>query len=133
METNSGMSGTLEKANQILATGSFGRLVNRLNNLDSIKLINVEDYEVFRQMEFDETISQTYKDKQYLKYAIRKTEERLISYKKMLEDAFKNKIDSEWYKEHLREMKNHQEHTLKILNSEMTLSNFGANPPFFYN
>jgi len=126
------MSGTVERANQILATGSFQRLVNRLDILESIREISEEDYDQFYKMEFDQTISQTEKDRQYLKFIIRKTEERFLSYKKLLEDAFKSKIDLEWYKEHLREMKNYEEHSLKVLNAEMTLSNYGANPPFFY-
>lgn len=126
------MSGTVERANEILATGSFQRLVNRLDILGSIKIISEEDYDQFYKMEFDQTIPQTEKDRLYLKFIIRKTEERFLSYKKLLEDAFKSKIDSEWYKEHLREMKNYEEHSLKVLNTEMTLSNYGANPPFFY-
>ena len=74
-----------------------------------------------------------------LKHYIRFTEERYISYKKMLEDIFKDKINYppgdefvDWYKEHLREEKNKAEGSLKQLHTEIMHVKQGMNPPACY-
>lgn len=74
-----------------------------------------------------------------LKYCIKNTEERYISYKKMLEDIFKDKTNFpigdelvEWYKELLREGKNREEGSLKELHLEIVHLRQGMNPPFCY-
>jgi hypothetical protein len=76
---------------------------------------------------------------EFLKHLIKFTEERYISYKKMLEDLFKNKDIfppgdefTEWYKELLREGKNREEGDLKELRLEMEYHRQGLNPPFCY-
>ncbi len=74
-----------------------------------------------------------------LKYCIKNTEERYISYKKMLEGIFKDKVNFpigdefvDWYKELLREGKNEEEGYLKKLQLEITNLRQGMNPPFCY-
>ena len=74
-----------------------------------------------------------------LKYCIKKTEERYISYKKMLEDIFKDKINFpigdelvDWYKDLLREGKNKEEGSLKELHLEIVHLRQGINPPYCY-
>lgn len=76
---------------------------------------------------------------EFLKHLIKFTEERYISYKKMLEDIFKEKNAfppgdefTEWYKELLREGKNREEGLLKELRLEMEHHRHGLNPPCFY-
>lgn len=75
----------------------------------------------------------------FLKHLIKFTEERYISYKKMLEDVFKDKVSfppgdefTEWYKELLREGKNREEGLLKDLREEIEYFRQGMNPPFCY-
>lgn len=77
---------------------------------------------------------------EHLKEFVRSTEERYISYKKMLEDMFKHKDSfpqgdelTEWYKELLRDGKNRAESDLKTLREELTDYRQGLNPPFCYN
>lgn len=76
---------------------------------------------------------------EFLKHLIKFTEERYISYKKMLEDMFKDKVSfppgdefTEWYKELLREGKNREEGCLKELRIEMEHCRQGMNPPYCY-
>ena len=76
---------------------------------------------------------------EFLKHLIKFTEERYISYKKMLEDLFKDKENfppgdefTEWYKELLREGKNREEGCLKELRIEMEHFRQGLNPPYCY-
>lgn len=73
-----------------------------------------------------------------LKYYIKTTEERYISYKQMLESMHKDKIVYEpgdwriefgvWFKEHLRERKNYEEGNLKRLHTELK---YGGELPFW--
>ncbi len=69
-----------------------------------------------------------------MKTLIKNCEYRMSSYKSMLEDIYKNKtVDyPEWYKEILREGKNHEKILLKELIAEKTNENEGLNPPYFY-
>lgn len=74
-----------------------------------------------------------------LKILVRNEEDRYISYKKMLEDTFKFKDAfptgdelSEWYKNLLRDEKNHSESRLKNLREELTDIRQGLNPSFSY-
>lgn len=74
-----------------------------------------------------------------LKELIKNTEERVASYKKMLEDVSRDKINFpptdefvEWYKSFLREFKNLEQSLLKDLVEEKTNENQGLNPPFCY-
>lgn len=76
------------------------------------------------------------------KHWIKFTEERYISYKQMLETLFKDKTVYEpgdwrieftvWFKEHLREMKNHEEGNLKKLHIEYQHIKEGMNLPYCY-
>lgn len=75
----------------------------------------------------------------FLKGIIKNTEERYISYKKMLEDLFKNKAifdpnesSVSWYKDFLRESKNYEESLLGKLRDEQQNHRQGLNPPFTY-
>lgn len=75
-----------------------------------------------------------------LKNLIRVTEERYISYKKMLEDIFKDRNSFPatdefviWFKEYLREQKNYEEGKLKELRLEMEHYRSRMNPPYMYN
>ena len=64
---------------------------------------------------------------------ISSSEERLIYYKKELQNLYKNNIDiPEWFKIHLRECKNIEEVHLKKLIEYKTFENQGLNPPFCY-
>lgn len=70
---------------------------------------------------------------------IKNSEERFISYKKLIEDVHKDKINFPpndefviWYKNFLRENKNEEEIWLKKLISEKTNENQGINPPYCY-
>lgn len=74
-----------------------------------------------------------------LKQIIKNTEERLISYKKLLEESNRDKKSFpindelvEWYKSLLREYKNLDQNFLKKLIEEKTYENEGLNPPFCY-
>lgn len=84
---------------------------------------------------------------QHLSMLIKNSEERIVFYKKTLEDVNKNKliIDSNfgisqeeldkftvWFKLNLRELKNKEEKDLKELVEEKTYYNQGLNPPSFY-
>ena len=75
----------------------------------------------------------------FLRKLIKTTEERYLSYKKMLEYMFKDKIsfplndiNVEWYKELLRDGKNQEEGILKELRLELEYHRSGLNPPTFY-
>lgn len=81
--------------------------------------------------------NKTYEEQ--LRELVRNAEERYISYGKMLEDVFKDKVNfpsgeefTEWYKELLREGKNTSESWLKGLREELTYFRQGLNPPSFY-
>ena len=74
----------------------------------------------------------------YIKTLIKHAEDRMIDYKKQLEEIGKNKElrqceDVAWYKEILRELKNSDESWLKKLIEEKRYFNEGMNPPFMYN
>jgi hypothetical protein len=78
-------------------------------------------------------------EEERLKHLIRFTEERYVSYKKMLEDIFKDKETfppgeefTEWFKSDLREMKNREENDLKSLREEIRHLREGMNPPWCY-
>lgn len=81
-------------------------------------------------------------EEERLRHFIKFTEERYISYKKMLEDLFKDKTAyepgswqaefKEWFKNDLREMKNREERDLKELHIEMEHCRHGLNPPWCY-
>ena len=60
-----------------------------------------------------------------LKKLIKNTEERFISYKKLLEDYFKFKFDNEEYKTILREGLNMEKLQLKSLREEQEYLNQG--------
>ena len=72
-----------------------------------------------------------------LKQLIKNTEERFISYKVLLEDISKVKLEPSelltWYKSLLRDNKNNESSNLKKLVEEKTYENEGLNPPFLYN
>jgi len=70
-----------------------------------------------------------------IKHYIKFTEERYISYKKLLEEVYKDKETFPpgdefviWFKEHLREMKNSEESSLKKLHLELK---YGGELPFW--
>lgn len=72
-----------------------------------------------------------------LRHLIKFSEERYISYKKMLEDSHKdkNKYDSNdfvWLKDHIRDLKNREEGFLKNLRIEVEHYRQGLNRPSFY-
>jgi len=74
-----------------------------------------------------------------LKTLIKNSEERVVDYKKMLEEVHKDKINfppnselTVWYKTFLRENKNSEQLWLKELIEERTYENEGLNPPFYY-
>ncbi len=74
-----------------------------------------------------------------LKQLIRNSEERFISYKKLLEEVFKDKINfpledklTIWYKEYLRESKSNEENYLKKLIKEKEYLNQQLNSPFLH-
>lgn len=67
-----------------------------------------------------------------LKQLVKNAEERIVSWKALLADCHKSKIDSEWYKEMLRDGKNSDEMSLKNMREELTYFNQGLNPPFCY-
>lgn len=61
----------------------------------------------------------------HFSYLISRTETRYVSYKKLLENLFKEKKmyenkDFEWLRTHFREMKNFEERILKSLVNEWT-------------
>jgi len=69
-----------------------------------------------------------------LKDLIKNTEERYISYKKILEDLYKNKIViPDWFKDLLHEMKNTEKELMEKLIEERINENQGLNPPYCYN
>jgi len=75
----------------------------------------------------------------FLKQLIRLTEERYISYKKILEGLFKDRNNFPpadefvvWLKEYLREQKNYEEGKLKDLRLEIEHHRSGMNPPYMY-
>ena len=67
-----------------------------------------------------------------LKELIRNTEERYVSYKKMLDEIFKTPGETEWFKEILRDGRNTEQTLLKKLVEEKSFENDGLNPPFCY-
>jgi hypothetical protein len=78
-------------------------------------------------------------DEEFLKYLIRFTEERYISYKNMLSDIFKDNENfpltdefTIWYKDDLRESKNREEGCLKDLRLEIEHFRQGLNSPYLY-
>lgn len=81
-------------------------------------------------------------EEERLKHWIRFSEERYISYKKLLEEIHKDKTVLEpgdwrvehrvWLKEHLRECKNSEESNLKELRIEMEHLRQGLSPPWCY-
>lgn len=74
----------------------------------------------------------------FLKILIHNTEERYLWYRDELAKTFKDKDTwpagdlTDWYKEHLKEMKNSQASKLKILKEEITNIRQGLNPPYCY-
>lgn len=96
------------------------------------------NWEEFKNLTSAELVALS--EDEFLKHLIRFTEDRYISYKKMLEDMFKDKATfvpgdpfTEWYKELLREGKNREENLLKDLREEIEHCRHGINPPFCYN
>lgn len=69
---------------------------------------------------------------QHLKLLVKNAEERIISWKELLADCNKNKINSDWYKDMLRECKNSDEKFLKQIREELTNYNQSLNPSFCY-
>jgi hypothetical protein len=67
-----------------------------------------------------------------LKYLIKRSEERILDWKKQLENYHKDRLNDEGFKEMLREGKNSDEKWLKRLRDEATHHNQGLNPPFCY-
>ncbi len=74
-----------------------------------------------------------------LKELIKNSEERVASYKILLEQVGKDKVNFpptdefvEWYKSVLRDNKNLEQVRLKILTEEKTYENQGLNPFFCY-
>lgn len=76
-----------------------------------------------------------------LKKMVYDAQNRAEWYKNELETTFKNKSYfhpdvpedlKDWWKAHLREMKNHSEITLKSLVLEAQYTNSGLNPPSLY-
>jgi len=70
---------------------------------------------------------------------IQNSEQRFISYKKLLEEVSRDKFNYPpnnefviWYKSHLRECKNSEELSLKKMVKDKTYENEGLNPPSFY-
>lgn len=94
-------------------------------------------WEEWQKLSKDEI--QSMPNDEFLKHLIKFTEERYISYKKMLENIFKDKENfpigdefTEWYKESLRESKNREETSLKELHLELEHHRHGLNPPYCY-
>lgn len=80
---------------------------------------------------------------EFLRHLIKFTEERYLSYKKLLEELHKEirtnppTTDSEkefieWYRGLLRDGKNREESTLKELRTEIEYHRQGMNPPWCY-
>lgn len=74
-----------------------------------------------------------------LKELIKNSEERVASYKVLLEQVGKDKVNFpatdelvEWYKSILRDNKNSEQVRLKLLTEEKTYENQGLNPPYCY-
>ncbi len=74
-----------------------------------------------------------------LKIAIKNSEQRLINFKKLLEEVHRDKdifpSDDKfvkWFKTFLRENKNEEQENLKRLIKEKTYENQGLNPPYCY-
>lgn len=67
-----------------------------------------------------------------LKYLIKRAEERVQEWKRMLGDCHKAGIEDEEYKDILRYGKNLDEKILKELREEITYFNQGLNPPYCY-
>lgn len=76
-----------------------------------------------------------------LRTFITNTEERIAWYKKQMSDIYRDPswghVDKNcefmvWYKDHLREMSNQQQVSLKELREERRHENEGLNPPSFY-
>jgi len=65
---------------------------------------------------------------QSLRYFIRNLEERIVFYKKLLED----RIEDVWLKDTVRNSKNSEEAYLKELREELTYYRQGLNPPYCY-
>jgi hypothetical protein len=70
---------------------------------------------------------------------IKNAEERVLSYKQLLEEVSRNKkiFSGEddlivWFKNLLREAKNFEQNRLKDLVEEKTYLNSGLNPPYCY-
>lgn len=76
---------------------------------------------------------------QELKELVKNTEERFIWYKKEMENIGRNRDHFppddpfiQWYKAHVREMKNMEDTHLTKLREELTLVRQGVNAPLFY-
>ena len=77
-----------------------------------------------------------------LKQLIKNSEERFISYKKLLEDLNRNKKsliadgipeeDIAWFNSLLRDNKNEEEKYMKLLVIERRYENESMNPPYYY-
>ena len=77
--------------------------------------------------------------KMELKTLIKNTEDRVTSYKELIEMVSCDKLTFNpndelviWYKQHLREEKNSNQIWLKKLVEEKTHENQGLNPPYLY-
>jgi len=96
-------------------------------------MVNNKTYEE----QLKDFLNKTYEEQ--LKDFVKNSEEIYISYKKMLENVFKDKTNfppgdefTEWYKELLREGKNRSESDLKNHREELIYFRQGMNPPFCY-
>jgi hypothetical protein len=73
-----------------------------------------------------------------LKSLIKNSEDRCVSYKKLLEEfhqktyMYETSEIEDWFKEFLRDGKNFEEGWLKKLIEEKSFENSGLNPPFCY-
>jgi hypothetical protein len=67
-----------------------------------------------------------------LKILIKSSEDRYVSYKKILEEMYKISGIPEWFREILRDGKNVEQGWLKKLVEEKSFENDGLNPPFCY-
>ena len=68
---------------------------------------------------------------EFLRSLVRNGEVRLVSYKQLLETAYKEK-QPEFFKSHLRELKNIEDSLLKSYRKELEYENQGLNPPYCY-
>lgn len=65
------------------------------------------------------------------KHLIKRSEDRLVSFKRMLAEAYKEKYP-DWFKEELRDAKNAEMRFLKSIVEEREYEIQGLNPPFCY-